>query len=155
MRYNNHKRYEVHLPWLDNCAPLPDNLELAIRRLESTTKKLLHENLYDAYEGIVLEWLHEGIIEEDLVNEINLSGNYLPHRPVLKESSTTPIRSVFEASAGHPSLNEFLHGGLNLIELIPDILLRFREKKIGVTADIRKAFLQINICKEFADFYIP
>ncbi|GBM64652.1 hypothetical protein AVEN_91719-1 [Araneus ventricosus] len=36
----------------------------------------------------------------------------------------------------------------NLIELIPDILLRFREKKIGVTADIRKAFLQISICKE-------
>ncbi|GBM09362.1 hypothetical protein AVEN_184072-1 [Araneus ventricosus] len=48
VRYNDDKRYEVHLPWLDNYAPLPDNLELAIRRLESTTKKLLHENLYDA-----------------------------------------------------------------------------------------------------------
>ncbi|GBM99473.1 hypothetical protein AVEN_152235-1 [Araneus ventricosus] len=52
VRYNNDKRYEVHLPWLDNYAPLPHNLELAIRRLESTTKKLLIENLYDAYEGI-------------------------------------------------------------------------------------------------------
>ncbi|GBN09701.1 hypothetical protein AVEN_51329-1 [Araneus ventricosus] len=55
VRYNDDKRYEVHLPWLDNYAPLPDNLELAIRRLESTAKKLLHENLYDAYEGIFLE----------------------------------------------------------------------------------------------------
>ncbi|GBN21968.1 hypothetical protein AVEN_107037-1 [Araneus ventricosus] len=53
---------------------------------------------------------------------------------------------------GHPSLNESLHSGSNLIELIPDILLRFREKKIGVTADIRKSFLQISICKGDRDF---
>ncbi|GBO13335.1 hypothetical protein AVEN_87570-1 [Araneus ventricosus] len=93
----------------------------------------------------------QAIIEEVPVDEVNLSGNYLPHRPVLKESSTTPIRPVFDACArmqGHPSLNESLHSGPNLIELIPDILLRFREKKIGVTVDIRKAFLQISICKE-------
>ncbi|GBM47202.1 hypothetical protein AVEN_271263-1 [Araneus ventricosus] len=151
VRYNDDKRYEVHLPWLDNYAPLPDSLELAIRRLESTTKKLLHENLYDAYEGKFLEWLHEGIIEKVPVDEINLSGNYLPHRPALKESSTTPIRPVFDASArmkGRPSLNESLHSGPNLIKLIPDILLQFREKKIGVTAVFRKVFLQISICKE-------
>ncbi|GBN35777.1 hypothetical protein AVEN_79529-1 [Araneus ventricosus] len=104
---------------------------------------------------IFLEWLHEGIIEEVPVNEINLSGNYLPHRSVLNESSSTPIRPVFDASArmkGHPSLNESLHSDSHLNEQISDILLRFREKKIGVTADIRKAFLQISICKEDRDF---
>ncbi|GBM21584.1 hypothetical protein AVEN_172445-1 [Araneus ventricosus] len=53
---------------------------------------------------------------------------------------------------GHPSLNESLHSGPNLIELIPDILFLLREKKIGVTADIRKALLQISICKEDKDF---
>ncbi|GBN10297.1 hypothetical protein AVEN_54464-1 [Araneus ventricosus] len=152
MRYNDNKRYEVHLPWLDNYASLPDNLELAIRRLESIS---LHENLYDAYEGIFLEWLHEGINEEVPVDEINFSGKYLPHRPVQKESSTTTIIPVFDASArmkGHPSLNGTLHSGPNLIELIPDILLRFGEKKIGVTGDTRKVSLQIIICKEDRDF---
>ncbi|GBN77833.1 hypothetical protein AVEN_18658-1 [Araneus ventricosus] len=114
-----------------DCCELKllSSLELATRRLESTTKKLLHGNLYDAYEGIFLEWLYEGIIEEVPVDEINLSGNYLPYRPVLKESSTTPIRPVFDAYArmkGHPSLNKSLHSGPKLIELIPDILLRFR-----------------------------
>ncbi|GBN73776.1 hypothetical protein AVEN_244545-1 [Araneus ventricosus] len=95
----------------------------SVRRLESTTKKLFNENLYDAYEG---KWLHEGIIEEVPVNETILSGYYLLHRPVLIESSTTPIRPVFDAYVrlkGHPSLNESLHSGPNLIELIPDILL--------------------------------
>ncbi|GBM83678.1 hypothetical protein AVEN_84250-1 [Araneus ventricosus] len=150
VKYNDDKRYEVHLPWLDNY-----NFELAIRKLESTTKKLLYENLYDAYEGIFLKWRHECIIEEVIVDEVNLSGNYLPHRSVIKENSTTLIRPVFGASArmkGHPSLNEYLHSGPNLIELISNIPLRFREKKIGVPADIRKAFIQINICKEDRDF---
>ncbi|GBN14471.1 hypothetical protein AVEN_233942-1 [Araneus ventricosus] len=53
---------------------------------------------------------------------------------------------------GHPSLTESLHSGTNLIELIPDILLRFRERNISVTSNIRKAFLQISICKEDRDF---
>ncbi|GFY33686.1 DUF1758 domain-containing protein [Trichonephila clavipes] len=66
--------------------------------------------------------------------------------------STTPIRPVFEASAilaNYPSLNQCLACGPNLIELIPDILLRFREREFGVIAGIRKAFLQINILIEY------
>ncbi|UYV84358.1 hypothetical protein LAZ67_X001928 [Cordylochernes scorpioides] len=35
--------------------------------------------------------------------------------------------------------------GPNLIELLPEILIRFREKKIGAIADIRKAFQTVGI----------
>ncbi|GBM45477.1 hypothetical protein AVEN_210214-1 [Araneus ventricosus] len=91
-----------------------------------------------------------------LMKESSLYGNYLPHRPVIKESSsTTAIRPVFDESTtfqGHPSLNQCLHCGPNLIELIPDILVRFRVKKFGVTADIRKAFLQISVSKEDREY---
>ncbi|XP_055944433.1 uncharacterized protein LOC129975391 [Argiope bruennichi] len=87
---------------------------------------------------------------------MNSYGNYLPHRAVIKlSSSTTPIRPVFDASArlaNYPSLNQCLECGPNLIELIPNILLRFREGQLGVIADIRKAFLQISIRKEDRDF---
>lgn len=156
VRYTDEGCYEAHLPWQDDCVPLPDNFELAKRRLSSAIAKLLSNNLYDDYEKILLQWLDEGIIEDVPVSEVGFPGNYLPHRPVIKESSsTTPIRPVFDASArmkGHPSLNQCLQSGPNLIELIPDILLRFREKKIGVVADIKKAFLQISICKEDRDF---
>uniref|UniRef100_A0A0A9W2L7 Pro-Pol polyprotein n=1 Tax=Lygus hesperus TaxID=30085 RepID=A0A0A9W2L7_LYGHE len=88
-----------------------------------------------------------GIIEEVPGDDWD-SGHYLPHRPVFKEHSTTPVRPVFDASAkekGHPSLNQCLETGPNLIELIPSVLLRFREGKIGLIADIKKAFLQISI----------
>ncbi|KAJ8973156.1 hypothetical protein NQ317_017929 [Molorchus minor] len=48
----------------------------------------------------------------------------------------------------HPSLNQCLDKGINLIELIPSILIRFRLHRIGVIADIRKAFLQISLKEE-------
>ncbi|GFS59460.1 hypothetical protein TNIN_167751 [Trichonephila inaurata madagascariensis] len=49
-------------------------------------------------------------------------------RPVLTPTKTTKIRSVLDATAresGKPSLNDVLHKGSSLIELIPDILDRF------------------------------
>jgi hypothetical protein len=71
-------------------------------------------------------------------------GYYLPHRPVLKEASlTTKMRPVFDASArevGLPSLKDCLEEGPNLIELLLAVLLRFRERRVGVSADIKKAF---------------
>ncbi|XP_035217864.1 uncharacterized protein LOC118191169 [Stegodyphus dumicola] len=113
-------------------------------------------NLYQQYENVFLSWIDEGIIEIVPTSEVNSYGNYLPHRPVLKASScTTPIRPVFDASArltNHPSLNQCLQCGPNLIELIPDVLLRFRERRYGIIADIRKAFLQISTRKEDRDF---
>ncbi|KFM77148.1 hypothetical protein X975_01493, partial [Stegodyphus mimosarum] len=101
-------------------------------------------------------WIDEGIIENVPTSEVNSYGNYLPHRPVLKaSSSTTPVRPVFDASAkltNHPSLNQCLQCGPNLIEFIRDVLLRFRKWRYGIIEDIRKAFLQISIRKEDRDF---
>ncbi|GFT86450.1 uncharacterized protein TNCV_3259491 [Trichonephila clavipes] len=81
---------------------------------------------------------------------------YLAHRPVIKlDSQTTKIRPVFDASAsekGKPSLNECLLKGTNLIELIPDILDRFRMYPIGISADIEKAFLMLSVAPKDRDF---
>ncbi|XP_035204986.1 uncharacterized protein LOC118179934 [Stegodyphus dumicola] len=130
---NNDGRYEICLPWADDKSFLPDNFSLAKKRLEYTTSKLLAMNLYQQYENVFLSLIAEGIIEIVPTSEVNSYGNYLPHRPVLKaSSSTTPIRPVFDASArfiNHPSLNQCLQCGPNLIELIPDVLLRFRERR--------------------------
>ncbi|GFT84228.1 integrase catalytic domain-containing protein [Trichonephila clavipes] len=92
-----------------------------------------------------------GIIENDPVNSSShLHGHYLPHRPVVKQHGTTKIHPVFDASArqvGFPSLNQCLESGPNLLELIPN-LLRFREHKYGIVANIEKAFLQISVQPE-------
>jgi len=83
-------------------------------------------------------------------------GHYLPHRPVVKGSGTTRVRTVFDASArerGQPSLNQCLEKGMNLIEIILTLLLHFRLHRIGIIADIQKAFLQISLCKEDRNFF--
>ncbi|CAB0019908.1 unnamed protein product, partial [Nesidiocoris tenuis] len=151
------ERYRVQLPWNEMITELPNNYYydyyyyyyrgLAEKRLIQSSKKLVHDGrLQNAYQSVIHEWLSLGIIEQA---EDEDSGHYLPHRPVVKESSsTTRVRPVFDGSAkmsGYPSLNDCLEAGPNLIELIPDILSRFRDGLIGVSADIEKAFLQIEI----------
>ena len=72
--------------------------------------KLEKNGNYNEYDQVFQEWLKEGIIEKVNDSEISTSVHYLPHRHVVKLSSTTTkLRPVFDASAGEkdsPSLNQ-------------------------------------------------
>ena len=75
---------------------------------------------------------------------------YLPHRPVLREDKeTTKIRAVFDASSAldGQSLNDYLYSGPNLLSKIFDVLLRFRFNFIAILANIKQAFLNVEISK--------
>ncbi|XP_054706686.1 uncharacterized protein LOC129216496 [Uloborus diversus] len=146
-----YERYEVALPWKEEHFPLPSNKDLAKRRLEKMTNGLNSKNLYVKYDETLEEWYKLCIIEEVPLEETVVQSHYLPHRPVVKQYGTTKIRPVFDASAKEksmPSLNQCLNSGPNLLELIPNLLLKFRERKYGVTSDIEKAFLQIIVREE-------
>ncbi|GFY54387.1 integrase catalytic domain-containing protein [Trichonephila inaurata madagascariensis] len=109
---------------------------------------------FEEYQDVLDLWLSEKIIEEVNDNKENFV-HYLPHRPVIKENSTSKIRPAFDASArtkGSPSLNDCLEKDPNFIEVIPTILNRFRKYKIGVISDIEKAFLQIGVREQDRDF---
>ena len=72
---------------------------------------------------------------------------FLPHHGVVKESSTTTkLRTVFNASAktkaGY-SLNVFLHVGPNLFSGTVDLLTRWRQYSYVFSADVEKMFRQI------------
>lgn len=141
-------RYVVKLPWMKGIPPLENNEAAAIKRLYATTKRLDRMEKTEDYTGVFQDWLEKKIIErvENEDPEANLF--YLPHRPVFKEGSTTPVRPVFDASVqdrNGNSLNSFLETGPNLIEEIPHVLLNFRQYLIGLSADVEKAFLQIEI----------
>jgi hypothetical protein len=106
------------------------------------------------YEEVLEFWLRTGIIEEVPMSQRN--EGHLPHRPVVKENSTTKLRPVFDASTqehGRLSLNQCLEKGTNSIETIPAIILRFRLHQVGVIADIKRAFLQVSLGKEDRFFF--
>ena len=75
--------------------------------------------------------------------------SYLPHQPVLQnDHATTKLRIVFDASVSVPkghSLNDCLHRGPMYLADLTGILLRFRQPEIIMFADIKKAFLQIEL----------
>lgn len=151
IKKNEEGRYEVRLLWKNELPSVSTNYDLAFKRMVVATKKLKKLGYMKEYNDVLLEWEKEGIIEEVKEDNIN-EGHYLPHHPVIKESSnTTKIRPVFDASAKDQngwSLNDCMRKGLNTIELIPKLLLNFRRGAYGVTSDIKKAFLNIALTEQ-------
>ncbi|GFY32209.1 integrase catalytic domain-containing protein [Trichonephila clavipes] len=76
---------------------------------------------------------------------------YLPHHAVLRDSRTTKLRVVFDASAKSTSgysLNDILMVGPRVQRDVYPILVSFRTFQIAVCADLEKMFRQIWISSE-------
>ena len=141
---------------LDNYQ-LAKNRFISLKNQPEKNKPILNE-----YEVILKEYLKN--LKNDIIEKVEEKnddtglGNmhYLPHRPVIKPNpETTKVHIVFDTSAhvkNEPCLNDILDPGPSLIPLIFDILLRFSTGKISLIADMKQAFLQINISKEHRDF---
>ena len=81
--------------------------------------------------------------------------HYLPHHCVAKDSHTTKLRLVYDASArtsrDNPSLNDCLYRGPVLLPDLTGVLLRFRLHPIAISSDVEKAFLQLSLAQEDRD----
>ena len=131
-------RYENRWPWKRDPLDIPQNEDKALRRLETCEKSLRRNGKLAQYDDAIQEYLDLGHAEK--APEIpNGPVHYLPHQAVYKKEK---IRVVYDAAAGQPdSLNDFILPGPNLIADLTGILLRFRLREVGVTADVEKAFL--------------
>ena len=147
-------RYQVSLPFkIENS--LSSNKHLTWKRHQKMCQGIIEKGCYEDYVAVFKDWERLEVIERVPEGEINNDGYYLPHRPVLTPTKNTKIRPVFDATArvsGKPSLNDVLDKGPSLVELIPDIMDRFRLFPIGLSADIEKAFLQLSISPQHRDF---
>ena len=144
-------RYQVTWPWKEELPDLPLNRELAVGRLKSVLSKLRNKpELLQKYDSILKEQLDKGVIETVNGTDSAAMIHYLPHHAVVKPTkTTTKLRIVYDASAKtkstNKSLNECLYRGPVLLRDLCGILLRFRLNRIGIVADIEKAFLQIGL----------
>ncbi|XP_057305140.1 uncharacterized protein LOC130642082 [Hydractinia symbiolongicarpus] len=141
-------RYQVSWPWKEDEPNLPDNYELCNGRLKSLYKRLCEKpRLLKKYDKTIKEQLERSVIER-APKEYQGRVHYIPHH-VVENPEKDKIRIVYDASAktkkSNQSLNECLHRGPVILEDLAGLLMRFRTKKIGLIADIEKAFLQISI----------
>lgn len=102
------------------------------------------------------EQLNNGIVEvvPDPSTFSQHPVSYLPHHCVIPKEGLSKLRIVYDASAktkDNKSLNECLYRGPLMLEDLTGLLIRFREHKIGIVADVEKAFLQIGLQNEDRD----
>ena len=143
-------QYDVKLPWKPSHPALPDNYRTATNRLNSTLTRLRKSpDLLSQYSDIISEQLSEGIVEK-VPETTGERVHYLPHQPVVRETSeTTKLRIVQDASSkaskNDVSLNECLFKGPSMNPELYDVLCRFRTYPTAFTSDLQKAFLQIQV----------
>jgi hypothetical protein len=152
-------RYSVNLPWkADKRSQLIDNYDVAKSRLNGLLRRLdKNPSLKEAYSRTLQDMKERAFIEEVHSRESPYPVQYLPHRPVVKEASTsTKIRPVFDASckaSNGLSLNDCLEVGPCLLPNLVEVLLRFRRWRFALSADITKAFLQIGLSEKDRDVH--
>ncbi|XP_066959014.1 uncharacterized protein [Macrobrachium rosenbergii] len=142
----------VELPFKHNHPFLPTNHNIALAQIYNQVKRFQHQpELLKCYEQLNLDFIEE--VENPVVSP---NTHYLPHHAVSKNSSTTPLRAVYNCSArvnqSPASLNDCLMTGPSLTEKLFDLLVRFRMNKFACIADIEKAFLQIGLQPHHRDF---
>ncbi|XP_077292805.1 uncharacterized protein LOC143915858 [Arctopsyche grandis] len=141
-------RFMVRLPFKADSHLLGDSRTAAEKRFRALKGRFArNEQFRNRYEAFLQEFIDLGHMSE--CNSESVPNFYLPHHAVSKESSlTTKLRVVFDGSAkssSGTSLNDVLHVGPRVQDDIFDILLRFRQHSVAVTADIEKMYRQIRV----------
>ena len=143
-------RYKVPLTWKEKHPVLLSNERAVLSQYGKLEEKLDRDPaLKEGYNQALSEMEDKGYIIDADKESTGSKIHYLPHHPHVRESSSTyKIRPVFNASckaSNGISLNDCLESGPNLNPNIVDVLCRFRRWKYAVTADVSKAFLQIEL----------
>ena len=145
-------RYEAGLLWRSDEPNLPDNSQAVLKRFFKLEKRLLSDpKLCERYVKAIGEYVELGHARKLTKEEIQSSpvGRtwFLPHHPAHNPNKPDKCRPVFDASAVHrgTSLNSSLLKGPDLLTNLIGVLLRFREHRVPLSADIVKMFHQVKV----------
>ena len=142
--------YSLPIPWRDGNPSLPDNRFLAKWRLNSLVNKLDRTNMRERYSQEINKLVEQGYAEPVPDDEINLRDGsvwYLPHHHVLNDSKPDKVCVVFYCAAKHSdiSLNNQCLQGPDLNNKLIAVLLRFRQFRYAIMADVQSMYLQVQI----------
>ncbi|XP_062542425.1 uncharacterized protein LOC134210390 [Armigeres subalbatus] len=147
---NHEGRYVVRLPRKDDpTTKLGDSKASAFHRYQLLERRLTRNpDLKEEYDKFMQEYLSLGHMK--LVNEYDEQPPavyYLPHHPVIKDTSTTTkVRVVFDGSSKTSSgfsLNEALCVGPVVQDNLLTLILRFRTHLVALVGDIAKMYRQV------------
>lgn len=147
--------YQVPIPFRENVC-VPNNVSVAAKRLESLKSSLERKKLFQRYDDEIVKLHEKGFAEKVPVYDINRNTGvwYLPHHAVTSANKPGKIRVVFDCASKYmgQSLNEKCLCGPDLINKLQFVLLRFRNHKYAITADIEAMYHQVVVPEGQRDY---
>jgi hypothetical protein len=158
---NPNGTYTVQLPFKEDHTHLGKSRDAAVRRFLRVEDRLSRNpRIKEEYAKNINEYLELGYLEPVSAREKHgppSASYYMPHREVVKESSSsTKVRIVFDASAktsSRKSLNDILQVGPKLQADLFPLLVRFMTHRIAVSAGIWKFYPQTTVHPKDRDFH--
>ncbi|XP_055605866.1 uncharacterized protein LOC129754035 [Uranotaenia lowii] len=145
-------RFETGLLFKHPEQRFPNSFSMAERRLQSLEKRLAKDPfLENKIREQIQQYLEKGYAHlattQELQNTDPEKTWYLPLGVVQNPKKPEKIRLIWDAAARVQgiSFNDALLTGPDLLTSLPDILVRFRQRDIAITGDIKEMFHQIRI----------
>ena len=144
-------QYHVGMLWNRDEISLPNNRNLAVKRLLSIERKLeKNPELSNMYHDAINDYIIKGHVRQLTLEEASNTSsrtNYVPHHCVINPNKPGKVRVVFDAAAtfANTSLNMNLLVGPDLLNNLISVLLQFRTGRIAVMADIEQMFNQVKV----------
>ncbi|XP_065895654.1 uncharacterized protein [Dysidea avara] len=147
---NDDGSYTARFPWKETHPPSPNNRSICEKRTCSLVNKSVQTpKLLHVYDSILNEQEQRGFIEQVPIPTFTKNCHYIPHHAVRKDSTTMSIRIVYDSSCHEskdsPSLNDCLEIGPTYLTDMCSVLFRFRGHSFGISTDIEKAFLHVQL----------
>ena len=148
--------FEIGLPF-EETTLFPSNRHQALKRLDTLKSRFLkNEKFFTEYKSFMRSMLENNFAEAIPQEEIlPFEGNvwYLVHHGVYHPQKQK-LRVVFDCSLKHQgvSLNDKLLQGPDLTNNLLGVLLRFRQSRIAVLADIEKMYYQVKVSPADKDY---
>ena len=131
--YCNNGHYEMPLPLKEQDPELPNNRELALRRLFQLKKRFLRNEQYkEDYVKFMNDMIVKGYAEQvnPTETESGKKVQFIPHHRVYHPKKPGKIRVIFDCSVEFEgqSLNQSLLQGPDLTNNLVGVLCRFRRE---------------------------
>ncbi|XP_065078348.1 uncharacterized protein LOC135701466 [Ochlerotatus camptorhynchus] len=148
----NGERYETGLWWKHNNVEFPDSYGMAVKRLECLERRMakdaiLRENIMRQLQEYQAKGYAHRASGEELANFDPRRTWFLPLGAVVNPKKPGKVRLIWDASAKVDgiSLNTLLLKGPDELASLLNVLFRFRQFPVAVTANIKEMFHQLGI----------
>nr|XP_054775363.1 uncharacterized protein LOC129283739 [Lytechinus pictus] len=153
IRVTDDGHYETPLPFKETHPKLPNNRNMALKRLGSLKRKFEKDSEYHKLYTQKIRALIEKGYAEYVPNSSREADTfwYIPHHGVQQPNK---LRVVFDCSAqcNGEALNHHLLTGPDLTNNLVGVLCRFRTDYVAFSCDIQEMFYQFQVRSDHRDY---